>query len=117
MDALLPGIRYAAERAVENLNEARAMVGLPPARLDVPGVLTARKRGRPPKVRAAEPEPAAPAESAVVTTTRPKRRKVSATARDWALVKEAGIVATHRPSRQMVERAMKKLARVNGQAS
>jgi hypothetical protein len=126
MQSLLPGLTFAAERAIELLNQTRAFLSLAPVFLQ--GIEGApARRGRPPRQpeperspaldwAIPEPEVAAPARAkkAVRRGWTPAQRKAigERTRLRWEAIREAGIKPrAASPSKIEVERALRIIER------
>lgn len=120
MQSLLPGLTFSAEKCIENLNEARGTLGMPPMRLRVEG-------GTPP-ILSGETSTVRPMLTALrevgVKIDRRKgkgkrhmspevKAKVGAATRErWAIVKAAGISTNGKlPSHRDIDKAHKILAK------
>jgi hypothetical protein len=115
MQSLLPGLTVAAEQAIELLNEARTVLGLPPVGINAGAGNTRKSRGGPPATDNKYSIHEAPP---VVGTGKRRvsklaRQKLGASTRErWAAVKEAGIDTKGKlPTAADLARARKMIAR------
>ena len=112
MHAMLPGLTYAFEQSLEELNQVRYLLDLPPVQVEL---VNNKRKGHPLNstkalLPASEPEAKQPTKKQVAVNKKRSKMASKATRADWALIKRAGLTSAYRPSTELKEKARKILA-------